>query len=152
MFEQELLPSLQTARSRYLNTLSNLKADELPLKLAPESNSIGFLIRHIAEVEFRFCTMFFARPLPDYISSLATIGPVKDEGNFTDMNELLAICEASYDYLVDALTTLPQDAWDVACEAPIGTLTPRQALGRLIYHMGYHGGQIGLIRKYGGAK
>lgn len=58
MFEQELLPSLQTARSRYLNTLSNLKADELPLKLAPESNSIGFLIRHIAEVEFRFCTMF----------------------------------------------------------------------------------------------
>ena len=152
MFEQELLPALQTARSRYLNTLSNLKADELPLKLVPESNSIGFLIRHIAEVEFRFCTMFFARPLPSYISSLVTIGPVKDEGNFTDMSELLAICEASYDYLVDALATLPQDAWDVACEAPIGTMTPRQALGRLIYHMGYHGGQIGLIRKYGGAR
>ncbi|GED28205.1 hypothetical protein BAG01nite_43070 [Brevibacillus agri] len=151
MFEQELLPSLQTARSRYMDALANLQADELPLKLAPGSNSIGFLIRHIAEVEYRFCLMFFQRPLPSDVS-LSTIGPVKDEGNFTDLAALLAICEASYRHLVDSLATLPPEAWDVPCEAPIGILTPRQALGRLIYHMGYHGGQIGLIRKYGGTK
>ncbi|MGG1664224.1 DinB family protein [Brevibacillus sp. NRS-1366] len=149
MFEQALLPALQTARSRYLDVLANLESEQLTWKLAPGSNSIGFLIHHIAEVEYRFCSMFFQQPLPQEIA-LATIGPVKDEGNYTDLAALHAIKEASYAHLLQSLSSLPQDAWDVPCVAPIGTLTPRQALGRLIYHLGYHGGQIGLIRKYGG--
>lgn len=149
MFEQTLLPSLQTARSRYLETLTNLEAEQLTWKLAPGSNSIGFLIHHIAEVEYRFCAMFFQQPLPEEMT-LATIGPVKDEGNYTDLAALNDIREASYAHLLQALRSLPEAAWDSPCEAPIGTLTPRQALGRLMYHLGYHGGQIGLIRKYGG--
>lgn len=149
MFEQELFPTLQTARSRYLDALVNLDATELGWKLAPGSNSIGFLIQHIAEVEYRFCMMFFGRAIPPEIT-LTTIGPVKDEGNFTELSALLSIRDASYQYLLESLTSLPHDTWDIPCEAPIATLTPRQALGRLIYHMGYHGGQIGLIRKYGG--
>jgi len=149
MFEQTLLPSLQTARSRYLETLAHLEEKQLTWKLAPGSNSIGFLIHHIAEVEYRFCAMFFQQPLPEGFT-LATIGPVKDEGSYTDLAALHAIKEASYAHLLQALGSLPEAAWDVPCEAPIGTLTPRQALGRLMYHLGYHGGQIGLIRKYGG--
>ncbi|MED1782746.1 DinB family protein [Brevibacillus fortis] len=149
MFEQELLPTLQTARSRYQDALVHLDEAELGWKLAPDSNSIGFLIHHIAEVEYRFCMMFFGRPLPPEVT-LTTIGPVRDEGNFTDLSTLLAFKEASFLYLLDSLAALPKDVWDIPCEAPIATLTPRQALGRLIYHMGYHGGQIGLIRKYGG--
>ncbi|MFS0556159.1 DinB family protein [Brevibacillus sp. 179-C9.3 HS] len=151
MFEQELLPSLQTARSRYQDALVRLDATELGWKLAPGSNSIGFLIHHIAEVEYRFCMMFFGTAIPPEIT-LTTIGPVRDEGNFTDLSALLTFHEASYHHLLDSLASLPEDAWDTPCEAPIGTLTPRQALGRLIYHMGYHGGQIGLIRKYGGPR
>ncbi|MGG4492493.1 DinB family protein [Brevibacillus reuszeri] len=149
MFEQALLPALQTARSRYMDALDKLEADQLSWKLAPGSNSVGFLIQHIAEVEYRFCAMFFQQPLPPEIT-LATIGPVKDEGIYTDLAALHAIREASYAHLLQALSSLPPEAWDVPCEAPIATLTPRQALGRLLYHMGYHGGQIGLIRKYGG--
>jgi len=149
MFEQSLLPALQTARSRYMDVLENLEAEQLSWKLAPGSNSVGFLIRHIAEVEYRFCSMFFRQPLPPEIT-LATIGPVKDEGTYTNLSALHAIREASYAHLLESLRSLPEEAWDVPCESPIATLTPRQALGRLIYHLGYHGGQIGLIRKYGG--
>ncbi|MCK9912864.1 DinB family protein, partial [Microbacteriaceae bacterium K1510] len=56
----------------------------------------------------------------------------------------------SYSYLLASLEALPEEKWDVPVEAPIGTLSPREALGRLIFHTGYHAGQIGLIRKYGG--
>lgn len=149
MFEQTLLPALQTARSRYSDVLANLEEKELSWKLAPGSNSVGFLIRHIAEVEYRFCVMFFQRPLPDGVR-LTTIGQVKDEGNFTDLAALLAFRDESFAHLLESLAALPKEAWDVPCEAPIATITPRQALGRLIYHNGYHAGQIGLIRKYGG--
>lgn len=149
MFEQTLLPALQTARSRYKDVLANLEEKELVWKLAPGSNSVGFLIRHIAEVEYRFCLMFFQRPLPAGLE-LATIGKVKDEGTYTELASLLAFHEASFAHLLKALAALPKEAWDVPCEAPIATITPRQALGRLIYHNGYHAGQIGLIRKYGG--
>lgn len=151
MFEQTLLPALKTARSRYMDVLVNLEEKELVWKLAPGSNSIGFLIHHIAEVEYRFCMMFFQRPLPDGLT-LATIGNVKDEGIYTELAPLHAIREASFAHLLDSLSSLPEEAWDIHCVAPIGTLTPRQALGRLIYHNGYHAGQIGLIRKYGGAQ
>ncbi|USG64839.1 DinB family protein [Brevibacillus ruminantium] len=147
MFEQMLLPTLETSRSRYQEALKHLDERELARKLAPGSNSVGFLIRHIAEVEYRFCQMFFGRPLPEHVT-LHTIGPVKDEGQFTDLATLLSFHQESYAYLLEALRQLPSDAWDNLCEAPIGTLTPRQALGRLIYHTGYHAGQIGLIRKY----
>jgi hypothetical protein len=93
--------------------------------------------------------MFFQRPIPEHVE-LATIGPVKDDGSYTDLASLLAFREASYEYLVESLLSLPEDMWDIPIEAPIATLTPRQALGRLMYHNGYHAGQIGLIRKYGG--
>ncbi|MED4752671.1 DinB family protein [Brevibacillus choshinensis] len=149
MFEHTLLPALQTARSRYTDVLANLDEKELVWKLAPGSNSVGFLIRHIAEVEYRFCSMFFGRPIPESVE-LTTIGKVKDEGIYTDLASLHTFREASFAYLLESLAALPEEAWDIPCEAPIATITPRQALGRLIYHNGYHAGQIGLIRKYGG--
>jgi uncharacterized damage-inducible protein DinB len=149
MFEQSLLPSLQTARSRYLDMLNGLEENQLTWKLASGSNSIGFLIRHIAEVEYRFSLMFFQTPLPEHVT-LATIGPVCDEGDYTELAPLLAFRDQSFEHLLNALSSLPEADWDVPCEAPIGTLTPRQALGRLTYHMGHHSGQISMIRKYGG--
>jgi uncharacterized damage-inducible protein DinB len=151
MFEQALLPSLQLVRKRYLDTIANLDADQLSWRLAPGSNSIGFLIRHIAEAEYRFCEMFFQRPLPSDVS-LFTIGKVRDEGQWTDLASLQSFAESSYAYLVKSLRSLPDDKWDLPVEAPIGVMTPREALGRLMFHTGYHAGQIGLIRKYGGGQ
>ncbi|WP_019121502.1 DinB family protein [Brevibacillus massiliensis] len=144
-----LQPLWLKARERYLATLSDMQPEQLSWKVAPGSNSLGFLVRHIAEVEYRFASMFFARPVPESVT-LATIGPVKDEGVYTDWPQLQLFMEQSFAHLLDAMQSLPDESWDVPVEAPIGVLTPREALGRLTYHMGYHAGQIGLIRKYGG--
>jgi uncharacterized damage-inducible protein DinB len=146
---QALLPALEMARSRYLDYLKGLEADQLSWRVAPGSNSIGFLIRHIAEVEYRFSWMFFGVPVPENVT-LATIGNVKDDGSFTDLASLQAFMEAAYAHLLDAIKALPEEKLDFPVEAPIGRMTPREALGRLIFHTGYHAGQIGLIRKYGG--
>ncbi|UFJ43187.1 DinB family protein [Brevibacillus humidisoli] len=143
----ELLPIWQKARSRYQDTLDGLRSDELTCRLVPGSNSIGFLLRHNAEVEYRFALMFFGRGLPEDVT-LETIGPVKDDGRYTDLTQLLPFMEQANAHLVNAMHSLPVDKWDAPAEAPIGTMTPREAIGRLIYHMGHHGGQIALIRKY----
>ncbi|WP_126425317.1 DinB family protein [Brevibacillus marinus] len=143
----ELLPVWQMARSRYQNTLDGLRPEELSWRLAPKSNSIGFLLRHNAEVEYNFALMFFNRDLPEEVT-LETIGPVKDDGRYTDLPQLQQFMEQANAHLVEAMRSLPVEQWDVAREARIGTLTPREALGRLIYHMGHHAGQIALIRKY----
>lgn len=129
--------------------LKGLEEQQLSWNLVPGSNSIGFLIRHIAEVEYRFAQMFFQSPVPEQVT-LDTIGPVRDEGNYTELASLLAFKDQSYAHLLQAMSSLPDADWDTPCEAPIGILTPRQALGRLTYHMGHHSGQISLIRKYGG--
>jgi hypothetical protein len=149
MSVQPLLPALEMARSRYLDYLKGLEADQLSWRVAAGSNSIGFLIRHNAEVEYRFSWMFFGVPVPEHVT-FTTIGSVKDEGLYTDLASLQAFMEAAYAHLLGAIRALPEEKWDVPVEAPIGTMTPREALGRLIFHTGYHAGQIGLIRKYGG--
>ncbi|NGQ96678.1 DinB family protein [Brevibacillus sp. SYP-B805] len=144
-----VFPLLKTARARYLDVLKGLEEDQLTWRLAPGSNSIGFLIQHNAEVEYRFCAMFFGRPLPEGMS-LPTIGSdVRDTGSYTDLADLFAFQEAAHAYLLETLQALPEEKWHVPVDAPIGRLTPTEAVGRLIYHTGYHGGQIGLIRKYG---
>jgi uncharacterized damage-inducible protein DinB len=144
-----ILPVLQGARTRYLDYLQGLEPAQLTWRMTPASNSIGFLIKHNAEVEYRFCAMFFDRQLPEDMT-LATIGrDVKDDGRFTDLSALLSFKDESYAYLLETLKSLPEEKWHVPVEAPIGTMTPMEAVGRLIFHTGYHGGQIGLIRKYG---
>lgn len=145
-----LLPVLQKARERYLQTLEGLKPEELAWRVVAGSNSIGFLIRHNAEVEYRFAAWFFGRPLPQDVT-LQTLGPdITDDGRHSDWEALRTFLEQSHVHLTEAIRSLPEDRWDTPVEAPIGTLTPREALGRLIHHTGHHAGQIGLIRKYGG--
>lgn len=150
MFEQTLSPVLEMANSRYGTTIENLEEGQLTWRAAPGSNSIGFLIRHIAEVEYRFCAMYFQSPLPAHVV-LTTIGPVKDEGIHTQLAPLLAFKEEAAQYLRQCLRSLPEEAWDIPCEGPLGQMTPREALARLASHTSYHAGQIALIRKYGGS-
>lgn len=142
-----LYPVLQRARRRYLDTLEGLAETELPLRLADGSNSIGFLIRHNAEVEYRFCANYFGRELPTGVV-ISAVGNVKDEGNFTDLASLLAFGDQSYQFLLDSLAAFPEEKWHDVVDAPIGAMSPLEAVGRLIFHTSYHGGQIGLIRKY----
>jgi len=143
-----LEPVLQRARRRYLDVLDGLKEEELTMRLAPGSNSIGFLIRHNAEVEYRFCSMYFGRAYPEQVV-VSTVGDVRDEGTYTNLSALLTFQDEAYRFLVDTLSAFPDEDWHKIVEPPIGAMSPLEAVGRLIFHTSYHGGQIGLIRKYG---
>ena len=44
----------EEARTRFSNQLTGLSEEDLRKKLIPATNSIGFLIRHIGDVELLF--------------------------------------------------------------------------------------------------
>ena len=47
------------ARTRFTNQLQDLTTDDVRKKLLPSQNSVGFLIRHIGDVELLFAKNVF---------------------------------------------------------------------------------------------
>ncbi len=56
---QLLLELWTEARTRFTNQLVNLTEEDLNKKLTPSVNSVGFLIRHIGDVELLFAKNVF---------------------------------------------------------------------------------------------
>ncbi|MBP2002267.1 putative damage-inducible protein DinB [Paenibacillus shirakamiensis] len=144
----EIHPVWRTIRERYQKMIQGLPQEDLGLRLAPDASSIGHMIRHNAEVEYMFASWFFGSPVPEHIEYLANgKGGLDNEAEYT-AEEIVAFSAASDAHLTDAMRNLPEQAWDVAVDSPIGPSTPREALGRTMYHSGLHAGQISLIRKH----
>ncbi|WP_255298577.1 DinB family protein [Brevibacillus dissolubilis] len=137
-----------TRALRYRPILDNLTAEQVTWKVAPGSNSIGFLIRHIAEAEYAFSGMFTGKRY-EGLSEFFTLGPVTDQGQVTDLAATIKFADEAFSYLMEAVKALPEDKWDIKTETPVGPLSPREGLSLMQHHMGYHAGQIGLIAKYG---
>jgi uncharacterized damage-inducible protein DinB len=139
-------PIWRTTRNRFCKMAQELKEEELLLQLLSDRTSIGHMLRHNAEVEYMFAEWFFGHKKPEEVTYF-TDGQAKDTKQFANLAELLEILENSDKHLSQAMRVLPEDAWDISVESPIGPSTPREAIGRLIYHSGLHAGQISLIRK-----
>jgi hypothetical protein len=141
-----MFESWAEGRTRLTNFLQELTEAHLPLKLHPDSNSIGFLIRHCAETELLFAANFFgAEPFTD----LFTLGKVKDDGRWTNLQDLISFLKYSETVLSTAFSNTTADAWSEVLDTRIfGIKTRIQLVGRIISHTGYHAGQIGLIKKY----
>ncbi|QOS97663.1 DinB family protein [Brevibacterium sp. JNUCC-42] len=149
MIVQELLPQYHSAhQKRYLALLQGISEEQLSWKIPPATNSIGFLIRHIAEVEYAFSQMFFNQT-PTKEEGIYTLGKVIDTGVWTNLNDLMDYTERASQFVLKSMELLPEESWDQPVESRIGVITPRDAFGMLIYHKGYHAGQIGWIKKYG---
>ncbi|WP_152393544.1 DinB family protein [Paenibacillus guangzhouensis] len=149
MSYESVRPVWRAVRDRFQKSMSALKSEELSLKLSDDTSSIGFMVRHNAEVEYMFAEWFFQRKAPEGLI-YQTNGPSTDDSAFTDLSELIAFSEASDQYLSQAMESLPDEAWDQPVTSPMGLSTPREALGRVLYHAGLHAGQIALIRKVAG--
>ncbi len=79
---QELVKMFKMGRTRLTNQLPHLKESDLTKKLHPNSNSIGFLLQHIAEVELLFAKNVFGL---DIKVAIATVGKtIHDTGKFTN--------------------------------------------------------------------
>ena len=136
------------ARTRFSNQLKTLQASDLTKKLGDSPNSIGFLIRHIGDVELLFSKNVFGNPSVQVSAKTVIAG--QDTGEWVDLPTLLAYVQESFETLHNTLVTQPDSIWsEVITTKEFGTKTKAEALGRIVSHTAYHAGQIAIIHKYG---
>lgn len=136
------------ARTRFTNQLQNLTREDLKKTLAPSPNSLGFLVRHIGDVELLFAKNVFGGKEIDV--SAETLIAQHDTGEWIDLAELKEYVEHSAEILKRILEQQTDTDWDDLIETKeFGTKTKAEALGRIISHTAYHAGQLAIINKYG---
>lgn len=144
---QAILELWLESRTRLTNQFTQLNESDLLKRLHPQSNCVGFLLKHIGEVEQLFARNVFGL---DIKGSIETIGVGKDKGQFTNLQELLDYLEESKVNLEQAINKVLPDGWQKEITTKeFGTRTKAQAIGRITSHTAYHAGQIGIIVKYG---
>lgn len=133
---ETVYPMWEAVRSRFTKTVTTLTEEELSLKLG--ETSIGQLVYHTGEVEYIFAEWYFEEKSKDI-----------EQPSLTDKEELLHYLEAANQFLIAAMRKLPEEKWHEARETRMGSSTPLEIVGRLMYHTGIHSGQISDIKKYG---
>tara|TARA_R110001632_G_scaffold78767_4_gene176517 strand:+ start:1982 stop:2443 length:462 start_codon:yes stop_codon:yes gene_type:complete len=144
----QLLALWEEARTRLEDKLKDITTEDLNKKLVPSPNSVGFLLRHIAEVELLFSKNVFGAKDTKIIAK--TIIAQHDTGEWKDLDELRIIINRSRETLRTIIQNQTDNDWNMEIKtAEFGTKTKAQALGRITSHTAYHAGQIGIILKYG---
>lgn len=145
---QLLLELWMEARTRLTDQLDDLEEKDLTRTLGDAPNSVGFLLRHMGDVELLFAKNVFGDEAIKVTAKTLIEG--KDTGVWTDLEELK-------DYLSRAFTELKQivekqndSDWEQTISTKeFGEKTKAEAFGRIISHTAYHAGQISIIHKYG---
>ncbi len=133
-------------RTRLTNQLDDISNEDLLKRVHSDSNSVGWLMRHIAEVELLFAKNVFERELNVKAQTIGSIA--KDRGQFNELEPLLELIKRAGDELGAAIQEIEDWTGDVST-AEFGTVTRAEALGRITTHTAYHAGQAALAKKYG---
>jgi uncharacterized damage-inducible protein DinB len=142
-----LLQLYQEARTRFSQQVDQLSADDLLRRLPPSPNSVGFLVRHIGDVEFLFAKNIFGADLK---VSAKTVIAQHDTGEWTDLETLKAYVADSAAALQAIVAVQNEADWTMEVHTKeFGTKTKAAAFGRIISHTAYHAGQLAWARKYG---
>ena len=138
----------EEARTRFSNQLSNITQEDLSKRLLPAPNSIGFLIRHIGDVELLFAKNVFGAQ--EVKVTAKTVIAQKDTGEWTNLTELLEYVEYSFQMLRSVLEKQQEEDWEATITTKeFGTKTKAEAFGRIVSHTIHHSGQMVIINKYG---
>ncbi len=136
------------ARTRLTTLLEIITEIDLAKKLHPAQNSVGFLMRHIGDVELLFAKNVFYGT--DIHVVAKTLIDAEDTGVWKNLEEIKTYLQESFYSLVEVLKTQPDNSWsELVTTKEFGTKTKAEAFGRIISHTAYHAGQIALILKYG---
>lgn len=137
----------EEGRTRFSQLLEHIQEPDLKKTLAPAPNSVGFLIRHIADVELLFAKNVFNAT--DVTVHAKTVIVKKDIGEWTNLSELLSYQQLSYNTLKKILMAQTEDDWEnTVTTKEFGTKTKVEALGRIVTHTTWHAGQMAIILKY----
>ena len=138
----------EEARTRFSNQLSNITQEDLSKRLLPAPNSIGFLIRHIGDVELLFAKNVFGAQEAKVIAK--TVIAQKDTGEWSNLTELSEYVEYSFQMLRSVLEKQQEVDWETTVTTKeFGTKTKAEAFGRIVSHTIHHSGQMVIIKKYG---
>ena len=136
------------ARTRLEIAIKDVHPKDLLKKLDPCPNSIGFLIRHIGDVELLFSKNVFK--LEDVQVKAKTVMDLIDTGEWTNLSELQEYLSHSFKTVLSAIAQQDDESWEELIETKeFGTKTKAEAFGRIISHTAYHAGQLAIIQKYG---
>lgn len=136
------------SRTRFTNQLENITATDLSKKLPPSVNSVGFLIRHIGEVELLFAKNVFGAS--DVKVSAKTVIDKYDTGEWTNLQELKDYVLHSFKTLLSIVEKQTEADWETEISTKeFGTKTKAEAFGRIVSHTAYHAGQLAIVNKYG---
>jgi uncharacterized damage-inducible protein DinB len=136
------------SRTRFTNQLEIITATDLSKKLPPSVNSVGFLIRHIGDVELLFAKNVFGAS--DVKVSAKTVIDKYDTGEWTNLQELKDYVLHSFKTLLSIVEKQTEEDWETEISTKeFGTKTKSEAFGRIVSHTAYHAGQLTLVNKYG---
>ncbi|CAN5619186.1 hypothetical protein BH11BAC3_BH11BAC3_01670 [soil metagenome] len=135
------------ARTRFTNQLPAITSEDLKKKLLPSQNSIGFLIRHIGDVELLFAKNVFGAS--EVKVSAKTVIEKHDTGEWINLEELKEYVAHSFETLNAIVEKQTDEDWETNITTKeFGTKTKAEAFGRIVSHTAYHAGQMALINKY----
>jgi uncharacterized damage-inducible protein DinB len=136
------------SRTRFSNQLENLTENDLQKKLGNSPNSVGFLIRHIGDVELLFAKNVFGAS--EVKVSAKTVIEKRDTGEWTDLEVLKNYVSESFEKLKSIVEKQTDADWETQITTKeFGTKTKAEAFGRIISHTAYHAGQLAILNKYG---
>lgn len=142
-----LLALWEESRTRLEDKIKAITAQDLKKKLSPSPNSVGFLLRHTAEVELLFAKNIFGATDTKIIAK--TLIAQHDTGEWTDLEAIESILNRAKSTLREIIMKQTDSDWNTLIDTKeFGTRTKAQALGRITSHTAYHAGQIGIIVKY----
>ncbi|MBW8361206.1 MAG: DinB family protein [Kaistella sp.] len=143
-----LLELWMEARTRFTKQLDGLTSEDLRKKLLPAPNSVGFLIRHMADVELLFAKNVFGNPEVKVFAKTVIDG--HDTGVWTDLQELKEYLKSSFETLYSIVANQTDADWEtVISTKEFGAKTKAEAFGRIVSHTAYHAGQMAIVNKYG---
>ena len=136
------------ARTRFSNQLEDIQEEDLKKKLGNSPNSLGFLIRHIGEIELLFAKNIFGDSSVKV--SAQTVMKKYDTGEWTKLDKLKEYVNNSFDKLHAIVSQQSDKDWESKVSTrEFGTKTLAEAFGRVVSHTAYHAGQMAIINKYG---
>jgi uncharacterized damage-inducible protein DinB len=136
------------ARTRFTDQLQLIPENDLKKKLTPSPNSLGFLIRHIGDVELLFAKNVFGSTDIKVIAK--TVITKKDTGEWINLAELKEYSDYAFKNLLAIVEKQTELDWETTVTTKeFGTKTKAEAFGRIVSHTAYHAGQMAIIIKYG---
>jgi uncharacterized damage-inducible protein DinB len=145
---QLFLELWQEARTRFTNQIESITEQDLLKKLDTAPNSVGFLIRHIGDVELLFAKNVFGDANVKVVAK--TLIEKHDTGEWTNLQELKDYIVYSFESLKSIVGKQTDDDWEIVISTnEFGTKTKAEAFGRIISHTAYHAGQMAVVNKYG---